>query len=94
MWRLRVYPGASSNSIAGFTDGVLHIRIAAPPVKGKANEELRKFLSKALGVSKISLEIVKGAASRNKVLSISGLSQEDIFRRLSLKPSFFDDASK
>jgi uncharacterized protein (TIGR00251 family) len=78
-----VHPNASRNEVTGFTDGVLHIRIAAPPVKGKANRELTAFLSKALGVSKGSLAIVKGHTSHNKVIAIDGLSQEDVINRLS-----------
>lgn len=71
----------------GFTEGVLHIRVSAPPVKGKANRELISFLSQALRVSKSSLTIVKGHTSRNKVIAIDGLSREDIIRQLSPKPS-------
>jgi uncharacterized protein (TIGR00251 family) len=81
--RLRVHPNASRNELAGFTDGVLQVRVAAPPVKGKANRELTTFLSQALGVSQSSLTIVKGHTSRNKVIAIDGLSQEDIIKRLS-----------
>ena len=80
--RLRVYPNASRNQITGFTDGVLQVRVAAPPVKGKANRELTTFLSQALGVSKSSLIIVKGLTSHNKCLVVDGLSQEDIINRL------------
>ena len=69
--------------MVGFTDGVLQVRIAAPPVKGKANRELITFLSKALGIGKDSLTIAKGHTSRNKVIAIDGLSQEEIIKRLS-----------
>jgi uncharacterized protein (TIGR00251 family) len=69
------------------TGGVLQVRVAAPPVKGKANKELTAFLSRALGVSKSSLAIVKGHTSRNKVITVAGLSQQDIINRLSIKPS-------
>lgn len=85
--RLRAYPNASRSEVTGFTDGVLQVRVAAPPVKGKANRELTAFLSQALGISKSSLTIVKGHTSRNKVIAVNGLSQEDIINRLSIKPS-------
>lgn len=81
--RLRVYPNAGRSEVTGFIDGVLHIRVAAPPVKGKANKELTAFLSQALGVSQSSLNIVKGHTSRNKVIAVNGLSLEDIINRLS-----------
>ena len=73
--------------MVGFTDGVLQIKIAAPPVKGKANRELITFLSQALGLSKSSLTITRGHTSRNKVIAIAGLSLENIMGRLATKPS-------
>ena len=79
---LRVRPNAARNEVVGFTDGVLEVRIAAPPVKGKANQELIAFLSQTLGVSKSRLTIIKGQTSRHKVIAIAGLSQDEIIRRL------------
>ena len=95
---LRVYPSASRSEVVDFTDGVWRVRVAAPPVKGKANKELIAFLSQQLGVGKGTLTIVKGHTSRNKVIAIDGLSQEDIVEHLapkqSAKPfSSSDDAS-
>lgn len=81
---LKVTPNASRSEIVGFVDGVLQVKIAAPPVKGKANKELTGFLSQALGVSKSALSIIKGQTSRNKVIAVEGLSREDIIRRLSI----------
>jgi uncharacterized protein (TIGR00251 family) len=80
--RLRVHPNAKQNEIAGFIDDVLHIKVSAPPVKGKANRELTAFLSEILGLSRSSLTIVKGHTSRNKVIAVDGLSQEDVIKRL------------
>jgi uncharacterized protein (TIGR00251 family) len=80
--RLRVYPNADRNEVKGFTDGVLQVRVAAPPVKGKANRELTAFLSQILGISRSSLTIVKGHTSHNKVIAIDGLSQAEIINRL------------
>ncbi len=91
---LRVYPSAARSEVIGFTDGVLQVRVAAPPVKGQANKELIAFLSKALGVGKGTLAIIKGHTSRSKVVAIDGLSQEDIMKRLSPKPfASGDDAT-
>ena len=53
----RVQPNASRNEVLGFKDDVLLIRIAAPPIKGKANRELITFLSDILGVNKSNLTI-------------------------------------
>jgi len=61
----------------------LRVKVAAPPVKGKANKELIAFLAQKLGLSKGDLTIIKGHTSRNKVMAIAGLTQEEIARRLS-----------
>jgi len=79
---LHVHPGASRDEVVGFTGGVLRVRIAAPPVRDKANKELIAFLSQILGVSKDALTIIHGRASKNKVLAIEGMSQEQIMKRL------------
>ncbi len=82
-WLLvKVTPNAGRNEITGFTDDALRVKIAAPPVKGKANKELIDFLSRALGVKKSSLSIVKGRTGRNKVIAIEGMSRDDILRHL------------
>ena len=79
---VRAYPNAARNEITGCIDGVLHIKIAAAPVKGKANRELVAFLSQRLGISKNSVSIIKGQTARNKLIAISGLSHEDTLKLL------------
>jgi len=79
---VKVTPNAGRSEITGFTEGVLQVKIAAPPVKGKANKELIDFLGKSLGVSKTSIAIVGGQTSRNKVIAVAGMSSEEIIRRL------------
>lgn len=81
---IKVTPNAGRSEITGLTDGVLQVKVAAPPVKGKANRELIAFLGKALGVPKSSILVVKGQTSRSKVIEIEGLSRDDIIARLSL----------
>ena len=83
---LRVYPSAARSEVVGFTDGVLQVKVAAPPLKGQANKELIAVLSKALAVDKGAITIIKGHTSRSKVITVDGLSREDIMRRLSPKP--------
>jgi uncharacterized protein (TIGR00251 family) len=80
---VKVHPGASRNEITGFTGGVLQVKIAAPPEKGKANKELTDFLSRRLAVKKSSISITKGETGRNKLIAIKGLSPEEIIKRLS-----------
>ena len=79
---VRVYPKAARNEVVGFKGGVLQVRVSAPPLKGKANEELIALLSKVLGVSKSRIGIIRGHTTRNKLIAIDGLSQEGLMRRL------------
>lgn len=73
---LKVTPGAKKNEILGWEDDypqvgrVLKVKIAAPPVEGKANKEIVLFLAKALGVSKSSIEVVHGTSGRIKLVEI------------------------
>ncbi len=80
---VRVRPNAAMNEVVGVTDGVWQVRIAAPPIKGKANKELIAFLSRLLGVGKSRIGIIKGHTAKDKVIAINGLSQEDVAKRLS-----------
>ena len=69
---VRLQPKASCDEIVGVTDdGALKIRLTSPPVDGKANEALLKFLSKKLKVPKTSLKITKGLKSRDKVVLVN-----------------------
>ncbi|OGO36137.1 MAG: YggU family protein [Chloroflexi bacterium RBG_16_57_8] len=80
--RVHVHPNASRNQIVGFRDDVLHVKIAAPPVEGKANQELVGFLSGLLGVGKSSVTIERGAIGRRKTVAVSGLERGYVIRLL------------
>jgi uncharacterized protein (TIGR00251 family) len=84
---VQVQPNAARSEVLRFKDGVLHIRIAAPPIEGKANQELMKLLGKILGVGKSSLSIKKGITSRRKVITVGGLTQGQLLERLGLGDS-------
>ena len=79
---IRVYPNADRNEIVNLIDGVLRVRISAPPVKGKANAELIAFLSRLLGINKGNISIIRGQASRDKLVVINGLGQESVSKLL------------
>ena len=79
---VRVQPNATRSEVA-FINGVLLVKVAAPPVKGKANKALITLLSQVLGVNKGALAIIKGHASRNKVITIDGLEPGEAMKRLS-----------
>ena len=75
--KLTVYvqPGARETAIVGWVDDELRVRIAAPPVNGKANEALIGLLAKTLGVPKSSVRIQRGESSRRKLVAVDGLEQ-------------------
>ena len=79
---VQVQPNARQNEVVAFENGVLHIKVAAPPVKGKANKELIGFLSQLFDISKSQVRIEKGETSRRKVIAIEGLSQSQILEGL------------
>ena len=71
---LKVYlrPKSSKNEVVGpYRDGI-KVKVTAPPVEGKANEALIRFLAKEFGISPSCIEIIKGLHSREKTLRISG----------------------
>jgi uncharacterized protein (TIGR00251 family) len=68
---LHVQPGASRTEVAGIHGTALKIRLAAPPVDGKANAELLRFLAHAFGVALRNVELVRGELARAKVVRIS-----------------------
>lgn len=80
---VRVTPGAKHNAVFALKEGVWHIKIAAPPVEGKANAELVEYLSRILGVRKGNLSVLKGQTSRNKLVSVTGLDPKEVTLRLS-----------
>jgi uncharacterized protein (TIGR00251 family) len=80
--RVRVQPRARRTEIVGELDGAIKLKIAAPPVEGKANEECRRYLAKLLKVSATSVEIIAGESSRDKVIRVSNMSARRILEAL------------
>ena len=72
--KVRVQPRASRTEIIGEHAGGIKMRVAAPPVDGKANEECRRYLAKLLKVGATSVEIISGDSSRDKVIRVSNIS--------------------
>lgn len=78
IFNIRVLPRSSRCEIAGIQNDALKLKITAPPVEGKANEECIRFLSDRLGVKRSKISIVAGQKSKNKSIAISGLTRKDI----------------
>ena len=77
---VKVVPGASTSRSAGLRDGALLVRVAAPPEKGKANEELRAVLARELGLPKSEIILVSGSLSRRKRLSLPAEAEPGLRR--------------
>lgn len=67
---MRLTPRANRDQVSGFRDGVLHCRVTAPPVDGRANQALRKLVAKRLGVAPSRVRIERGEKGRSKLLSV------------------------
>jgi uncharacterized protein (TIGR00251 family) len=77
-----VKPRARRNKVVGIREGALHVALTAPPVEGKANEALVRFLAKLLDIRQRQVEIVSGAHSRHKIIRISEVGPEELHRRV------------
>jgi uncharacterized protein YggU (UPF0235/DUF167 family) len=58
--------------VDGVVDGVLRVRVAAPPVDGAANEALVRLLASELGVARSAVRLVSGATARTKRIEVDG----------------------
>ncbi|MGE3960411.1 MAG: DUF167 domain-containing protein [Dehalococcoidia bacterium] len=81
---VRLTPRASREEIAGERDGVLLVRVTAPPVDGAANDALVRLLAKTLRVPRGAVAIVSGETARAKVVAVDGLDDEEVRARLGL----------
>jgi uncharacterized protein len=82
--RVRVQPRARRDEVVGERAVAVVVRLAAPPVDGKANAALCAFVAKAAGVPRSRVELVRGATSRDKVVRVIGVAEADLRRALGL----------
>ena len=73
---VRLQPRAHRDEVVGERDGVIVIRVIAPPVDGKANAALCRLIAKRAGVAPSRVEIVRGHTAREKVIRVEGLDAE------------------
>lgn len=79
---LHVQPGAKTSSVSGTHGDALKIKLAAPPVDGKANAALIAFVADRLGVAKSAVRLKSGQTSRHKILEITGAPTDSLERLL------------
>ncbi|MEK6536722.1 MAG: DUF167 domain-containing protein [Actinomycetota bacterium] len=80
--KLRVTPGAKKSEIMGEAGGRLRIRLQAPPVEGKANRELLRFIARELGLKKNRVALAGGEKSREKTVLLLDLPLPEAQARL------------
>jgi uncharacterized protein (TIGR00251 family) len=80
--QLRVSPGASRAAVVGRHGAGWKVRVAAPPEAGRANEAVLRLLAETLQLTRRDVELVAGHASRDKVVSVSGIDPAETERRL------------
>ncbi len=80
--RIHVVPNAKIENVVGEHEGAIKIKLRAPAVAGKANAALVDFLAKRLKVPVRRIVLLRGHKSRDKLVRIDGLSEEELRRRL------------
>ncbi len=80
---VKVTPRAKRNEVVGWHQNhMLIVKIAAPPIAGQANDELVRFLAERLGIAASDVLIVRGYTSRQKLVEIEGVTEEEVKHRL------------
>jgi uncharacterized protein (TIGR00251 family) len=83
---VRLTPRGGRDALTRYENGVLHARVAAPPVDGAANKALIALIADALDVPKSRVQIQSGETSREKVLRIEGIDDQVMRRKIEEKP--------
>jgi uncharacterized protein (TIGR00251 family) len=84
--QLRVSPNARTTSFGGRHGAAWRLKLAAPPVDGRANAALLEFLSDALDLPRRAVALQRGTASRDKWVRISGMDLPQVLEKLGLVP--------
>lgn len=79
---VRVQPGARTTELVGWEAEVLHLRVSAPPVDGRANAALERLLAELAGVPPSAVAVLRGHTSRSKLVTVAGVTREELLRRL------------
>jgi uncharacterized protein (TIGR00251 family) len=80
--RVHVQPGAGRSAVVGKHGNALKVRVAAPPVEGRANAALLAILASVLGAKEADVELASGESSRAKRVRVKGVTQADAQRLL------------
>lgn len=76
--QLQVLPRSSQSKLVGFQGDFLRLKLTSPPVEGRANDEVIRFLAGLFGTRKDQIRITGGLKARKKTVAIAGLSKENV----------------
>lgn len=79
---IKAIPNAPRNAVAGWLGDALKVKVHAPALEGRANEELCEFIADTLGLPKRAVTVALGDKSRQKLLAIDGLTLDEVRARL------------
>lgn len=79
---VRLRPRGSRDELIGLRDGVLQVKVTAPPVDGKANKALCRLIAKRVGVAPSRVSVVRGEKSREKVVRVEGIDETTLTEAL------------
>ena len=82
--KIHLLPRASRDEICGLHGDALKIKVTAPPVEGKANMALQRFIAEKLHLASSQVEIMAGKRSREKILKVSGISRAEVEKALGI----------
>jgi len=87
---LKVIPNAPRNEVVGWLGRALKVKVHAPALEGRANDELLDYLAGKLGLARRQVSLLRGEKSRLKVVRIAGLDEPAV--RVRLDPGFLSSA--
>ncbi|MFA6960539.1 MAG: DUF167 domain-containing protein [Opitutaceae bacterium] len=79
---IKAIPNAPRNAVAGWLGDALKVKVHAPALEGRANDELCDFIADMLGLHHRAVTVAQGDKSRQKLLLIDGLTLEEVRARL------------
>lgn len=83
---IKAVPNAPRSEVVGWLGSAVKVKLQAPPVEGRANAELCRFLAATLGLPRHAVTLAHGSTSRQKRVQITGLTRAEIISRLPLPP--------
>ncbi len=75
---MRLTPRAGVNEVVGERDGVLLVRVTAPPVDGRANDALCRLIARRARVGVRSVSVIRGAGAREKLVRVEGIGLQEL----------------